>query len=206
MRHIAFIFIVLALTNCKKYGHGTVTGTVYETGSNNPVPNATVSIEDSNSGLHPFSSSNANNKKGIIATTTSDSEGKYVLYFHKKIGHHYYIRCEKENFDVFTAFEISQKKIDHDIYLDPFAYLKLHVIKTSTNSNYIYVTINKNQSEYPYSSPLSFDTILPKIYKIKGNNSSEITWDIYNSNYVSTDNGSVYANKGDTIIFTINNN
>jgi len=205
--------ILLTITSCKKYGHGELSGHVYETGTNAPIPNATITLVESNSGMHPFSgkSSNPNIWSKTIETEVTDSEGKYVFYFRRKFGHNYYLSCKHDNFNQAWGASVYQKNKTVDFSLEPFAYLKIRTIKNSSNWNYLEITVNvMDYLIYPYTTNSPFDSLFTRVYRVRGNFENRINWNVhknpqipYTTPFDIYEGSKIYINKGDTSVFTI---
>ncbi len=154
--------------SCKKYGDGYISGTVYEKGSNAPVPNTEVSILRVYQ-KYDLQGSVQHQNTEIISSTLSDNDGYYKINFRKKVGSKYYIKCSNESFYSNEINEnITNKKFNFDIYVNPFRYFRIRVVKNSTNilkRISIGLTLNQGAS---LQSLNTIDTILPKVYKAIG--------------------------------------
>jgi hypothetical protein len=161
---ISFLFLI----SCKKYGDGSISGTVYETGRNSPVPNTEVSILRVYQKYDLHGSVQHQNTE-IISRTLSDNNGKYKINFHKKVGSKYYIKCLSDSLYARDIHEYANfKNYKHDIYIKPYWYFKVRVVKNSINTlKRIDITLPLNQFA-SVKALNKIDTTLPKIFKAIG--------------------------------------
>ncbi len=169
------------LFSCKKYGDGAISGTVYDIGSNNPVPNAEVSILRTYQ-KYDLHGSLQHGQYEIISSTSADNNGNYKINFHKKVGSKYYIKCSNVSFYTRDILEsINYKNYKHDIYIKPYRYFKVRVLKTSINtSKRIDITLPLNQFS-SVNALNAIDTTLPIVFKSIGFVDNTIEYYIYSS-------------------------
>jgi len=210
---IPSLLILCVIFSCKKYGEGYVGGTVYEVGTNLPIAGIPVTIGYYTGSQSPYVP---------VSTTHTDNSGHYLLYYDKKRGNEsYQVNCTPDSLHL--ASNISsylpeyKKETNGNIPMYPVAFLKLHIKKTTSlhNDHVIITTGNGSSGDlYYYSQTIlnsnPFDTIIPVI-KTYGNCTNYINWNIdyyaySNSSYGDSSasfSGSVFINKGDTGVFTI---
>lgn len=177
MRIVILYFIFFSFfISCKKYGDGYISGTVYETGSNSPVANTEVSILRVYQKYDLHGSVQHQNTE-IIASALSDNNGNYKISFHKKIGSKYYIKCSSESFFSKDINESIDKKIfNFDLYVKPYRYFKIRVIKNSINIlKRIDLILPLNQGA-SVKSLNNIDTLLPTLYKAIGYSDNSIDY------------------------------
>ena len=107
--------------SCKKNGHGQLSGKVYDKATNLPVQNAFVVLLSNNAPLHPFNGTFITRFKVTFEDSVrTDSEGNYIMYFKKKIGHKYYFVAKHPDyvFEDKNYKEIHEKMYRHDFYID----------------------------------------------------------------------------------------
>jgi hypothetical protein len=167
--------------SCKKYGDGSIYGTVYETGSNKPVPNTEVSILRV-SQTYNLHGTVQHAKNEIISRTLSDNNGNYKINFHKKIGPKYYIRCSRGSSHTGSLNEnINHKNYNQDLYIKPYRYFKVRVVKTSINkSKSIDITLPLNQFT-SINALNNIDTTLPTIFKAIDSDDNVIYYYIFST-------------------------
>ncbi len=194
-----FLFFI-SLFSCKKIGNGIVQGTVHEKGTGLPIEGATVTLKF---WLNDCSSCNY-----MYDSVATDSEGKFKIYFKGKFNWRYELYVRENNHYGGLMKELSQKKVNYDLELEAFGYLKIRIKKTS-NSNNGFIFSDKNFTEYHHNgSPI--DTLFPKAYKIPANRNTTYSWTIrnYPSNPGGTDpfvtySKNIFVKTGDTLIETI---
>lgn len=197
---VSSLVLITLFTTCKKSGNGYVRGTVYEVGTGIPIEGAKVYVEDTKHG------STHHNSTGSAIT---DANGNYIIHFYKKATRRYFLYCNDDNHYNNFEQDITYKKTAITIELNPFAYIKLRLKKTSNSLNYVEANINGTNdinNIYKYY-PNAFDTILPTVYKAIGNGINNISWYLY-FNPVTTPNYNFYSsefylNKGDTLTYLI---
>jgi len=122
LKNYIFILIIsLTALSCKKNGHGQLSGKVYDKATNLPVQNAFVILLSNNAPLHPFKGTFITRFKVTFEDSVlTDSEGNYIMYFKKKIGHKYYLGVRHPNyiFEDKVYKEIHEKNFGHDFYID----------------------------------------------------------------------------------------
>jgi hypothetical protein len=198
------ITLLLLAGSCKKYGNGYVEGTVYETGTNAPMPG--VQMYYGKWKKKPVSGEAEFERLG---TTVTDSNGHYRFNLKKERTFRYGIFCQDSLHSRMQAGgEMNFKKTRQDFYLAPFAYIKIRIKKSSAVYKHIDITLNDNKLRRVRSTgPL--DTILPAAYKLLGNSTNFIYWYITEvppppayeiSSY--SEERDVYVAKGDTITRT----
>ena len=194
-------FLVISLISCKKYGDGYVKGTVVEKGTNIPIAGADMYLKY-------WSNSKPGN---TFIQTYTDANGNYIIPFDKKMGNSYEIHCQDTNYWYKDQSQhINEKKSICNFSVTPYAYLKLHVIKT-TSYQWVGVSIGGDLS-YSIFNNNPFDTIFPTVFRVKGNRSNDVNWTlhypVYNATYDTSKQfyGNIYINKNDTAIYTIQYN
>jgi hypothetical protein len=201
---LTFLFFACILS-CKKYGHGYIKGTVLETGTESTIEGATVILKYWKSTCESCA------KEYLYDSTITDSQGKFVFYFKKKINYIYTLNVrDKNHFELGWPYGIDEKKSDPVIHVDPFAYLKIHLIKTS-NSNNSFSCYEENIAYYHHDgSPV--DTVFTNLPRVRGNHSFDLNWTIHyypvppNPNEYTSYSNKVYINKGDTLTYLISYN
>jgi len=208
---IPLLLILCLISSCKKYGEGYIEGTVYEVGTNIPLAGIPIILDDSAPGGSSF------------MVTHTDKNGHYLIYYNKQRSPTYYISCGTDSFHIGTGrVQLDNKKQIVNFPLQPCSYVKLHIIKTTNyqrKGQYINITYSTNEypGEYGDTTPgadeggfiinnsNSFDTIIPRVFKIVGNsNKNYIEWDLVSpSNIDSNLYAPIIVPKGDTLLFTI---
>ncbi len=204
-KYLIIFVILIVVFSCKKYGHGYIKGTVYESGSNNPLSN--VKITFGKWKKHPISGPY---EYEILDSTFTDSNGEYIFYIHKKIDYRYSIYCHYNGYyPGVNSYEANNKRSTHDFSLDPLGYIKLH-LKKSTQSYGLFSGSINNFSFNSFYKPNPFDTILTTVYKARGNAINYIDWSIIDTQdiqpTVTMPERQIYIGKGDTVlvVFQIN--
>jgi len=205
-----FILILLAIftmIGCKRIGDGEVGGTVTEKETGLPFPGVRVYIQRSKR-----SGENAKANETIIAEAITDEDGHYVLPVDLRLKYQYYIRCaglsDEKNY-TYTGYDhvkLRDKNGRIDFSLPPFAYVKIHLHKTSyINTTYANLFFNHNRNIGLKIPNHPVDTIYG-VYRVTAFDSVIVEWEqIYNS---LSDKGykAFYINKGDTANYDINVN
>lgn len=191
----------ICIFSCKKYGHGYIKGTVYETGSELPIEGATVIIQ--------HWKSNCGSCSYLYDSVFTDSQGKFIFYFKRQINHEYQLYL-RDNNHYGLKEEITQKKNDLAFHLDPFAYLKVRLNKTS-NSNNSCSCYDENIWYYHHDgSPI--DTTFSNVTRVRGNKNFSFEYTVHyypvpttGPEYTSYSNN-IYINKGDTLTHMVTYN
>jgi hypothetical protein len=164
----AFLLLVMMcfsiISSCRKYGDGSIRGTITETGSGAPFANANVYLLE-------YPKNNGSEPSKVIAETYSDHNGVYYLSFHKKMNRDYVVcfRPAKKTdaddlyrcYDVRKKIKFKETVVDTD--LPAVGYFRLHLVKTSSSENSVVVYYDQNECRGWQLPEINnpFDTVFP---------------------------------------------
>jgi hypothetical protein len=192
LRFLIYIFALLALGSCRKNDNAYVQGTVKDDFTGEVVAGAEVQV---------FKRVQAPAPDVIVATGSSDDEGKYKINYHKQLNKEYYVSGKHPGYlNIVNPFGIEKKKDNKDIRLLAVGFVQLKILKRDGSSNYVVV-------ELPYpNQPVtininSTDTLLPQLYPVSATRQTKVTWTIMPSMKQSYD--LFFVDKGTTRVFTI---
>jgi len=164
---IAFVFFM----GCSKSGPGKIEGYVFEEGTNKPIANAKVYIEQS---FHY-------NTPERLESTTTDDKGYFKLkYFNKRNSYSYSINVLSD--DAFTYFhtEFEKRKNKYTVFLAPLAYIKYRVKNNLSNdANFIAQIESGHSPMFQKFIKANKDTTFMDVFKINGNGQTTISWQYY---------------------------
>ncbi len=218
---ISFSIVLFLLFSCKKTGRGFVKGTVKEMGTGLPISGAMVTLS--------LPKDPSSTSSGILVDrTTTDVNGDYLFYFTKEKNTDYYVNVTATNYN-FGDGVISKndnKETTKDIELSPYAYIKFRFKKYTTSLNYALVdafpSANPSASQQsgasstsiistPYKNyPYIYDTILPTVYATLGNQTFNLSKEVFFVPTQTPDHSSIlesiYINKGETLTYLVDFN
>lgn len=94
---------------------------MFDKNTNLPLQNATVFILSNNAPLHPFNGTFITRFKVVLLDSVlTDSEGNYVIYYRKRVGHNYYINVRHPDyiFDSKNYVPIRREKtLKHNFFM-----------------------------------------------------------------------------------------
>jgi hypothetical protein len=216
LKHILTFILFGCVISCKKYGHGYISGTVYENGTELPIQGASVILRHSES-----TNCKSCATVEMFDSTLTDSQGKFILYFDKERKYEYSITVrDKMHYELYgekyAQYGIAKKKTTGlEFYMDPFAYLRIRVNKTSNSNNSLGCKSSVDNSSWINGyhhdgSPI--DTIFPAVHRVPGNRLFSIYWVVTYYPVQPDPNGSatyenvISVNKGDTLTYLISYN
>ncbi|MES2680808.1 MAG: hypothetical protein V4635_13030 [Bacteroidota bacterium] len=202
-RVILFLFVT-SLISCKKLGRGYVEGVVSETGTENPIEGATITLK--------YWKSHCAECPYLYDSVHTGSDGSFILYFKRRVNHQYelYVREKSHlgNYTGDTKFRISEKRNYFAISLHAPAYFKVRVKKTGNSNRTMSGNLPGTSavfSLYHKGSPI--DTLLPAVTRIKANVAQRVNWTLFTSYPDSPSNVQLSADtivaKNDTLVYTI---
>lgn len=204
MKNILFcIFFFCLCISCKKMGNATVKGTVREIATGSPIANATIYLYKS-----PADKSNPDD---LVATTTSDNNGDYIINYYKDWARGYGLIAKAVNYHSSRSINNipeDNRAFNVDPELVPFAYVKLRFKKNTTSLNHAGVQFESKEIWSPYKNYLYiYDTILPTIYSTYGNQSFDMWKYVYFMPTQNPDHSAtrepIYINKGETLTYLV---
>ncbi|MDP2385256.1 MAG: hypothetical protein Q8M29_02685 [Bacteroidota bacterium] len=125
-----FFTLLAWFSSCRKHGSGFVRGTVYEKGTNNPLPGVPIKITYS---WH-------NNSGYYYQYDTTDANGEYKIDLKKKREYAYHIQAKNHVDDEYEGIDYKKSAINFSLYAE--AYLKINAKKTSNSTNRLSVIVN----------------------------------------------------------------
>lgn len=199
-----FLLAILFATSCNKHKGAYIRGQVIANDTGNPIPGIDISL------IHGYKDKNGAHLTEILATTTSDKDGKYKISYHRKLFNDYDLewRCEKKDYlPVFDSYLVQHKKLAHTISLIPVGYIRVRLKKNSTSSSWVSFYPN---SPDPYNVPaiqktVPFDTTYQIVARSYSTVETYIVWYYHsslNSDY-ETRTDRFIINRGDTITRTL---
>lgn len=200
MNKLIYIASLILITACQKWGNGYVRGTVYEAASGSPISGIKVYVTDTKYG---------STHENFTSSAITNANGEYTIYYYKKKYRRYFLKCEATNDYTSCMFEeLKFKKFAYTLEMYPHAYLKIRVKKTAYSLNTFSGRLNGNIDIGTINNQYPYDTLLPTVFKVNGNDyNMNIEWYI-NFNNSSTPNHSynydkIYIPKNDTLLYTI---
>ena len=204
LKIIAFCFLILVTTSCKKNENAYVHGQAIENDTGNPVSGISVTL------VHRYKDENGAVQGEEIAITSTDANGKYRIDYHHKMFEDYFIfwRNEyKEYLPIAGDEYLYHSKTAKTIALTPVGYVKIRLKKNGFSNSYATVSPNSpDKNNLPVvKKSVPFDTLFPQTFRMSSGHQTYIIWYLFpngNSDYISnTDLFTV--GRGDTVIRTI---
>jgi|SRR3954470_7519439 hypothetical protein len=198
------LLLFFAITSCKKVGDGDIRGIVTEKGTGIPVKNVEVKLERTTR-----SGENDKTHPAIIASTVTDENGNYSLPFHMKLKYKYRVYSLPDEHGTYSGAAseyLSDKKQNVNLELPPYAYVKILLHKTSTNTitQSAAFQIDNSYPIYLNVPDYVFDKI-QGVYPVKGEDSVLVFWSqSYNNFLYAHESQNFFIAKGDTASYTIN--
>lgn len=211
---IQLIIISIIISSCQKFGHGSVSGHVLELGTDEPIANAKIEIQEERFKAGGGITSGHRSYK-TVASTVTDSQGEYQLYFRKHFGRGYQLNLlsTPQHVSDERYFKLTEKNIKHDFIANPFGFVKFRIKKNSVSNR-------KRINVYGLAWHIFFieldafnqlDTILPEVYNVAALQDVDLYWMVTEnlnptSSYTEITHqyqDKVFVNKGDTILKTL---
>ena len=211
---VLFIILLFANSACQKFGHGSVNGHVLELGTDEPIANAKIEIQEER--YQPGGGITSGHRSyKTVASTVTDSKGEYQLYFRKHFGRGYQLNLlsTPQHASDERYFRLTEKNVKHDFIANPFGYVKFRIKKNS-------VTNRKRINVYSFGWHIyiidltvlnQLDTILPQVYNVAALKDTDLFWMVTEnlnptSSYTEITHQyqeKIYVNKSDTILRTL---
>ena len=215
-RHLILqVFLIsILLASCQKFGHGNVNGHVVELGTNEPIENAKLEIQEERY-MPGGGITSSHRSYKTVASTVTDSKGEFQLFFRKHLGRSYQLNLVStpQHMRDEAFFRLPEKNIQHDFLVNPFAYVKLRIKKTSmANRKRINIySLAWHLISYNVEVQNQLDTILPEVYDVAALKEMELYWMVtenLNPSNTYTEKmtphqDKIFLKKGDTLLKTI---
>lgn len=200
----SFSLIILILFSCSKDGGNIkAEGTVVDKTTGNPVPEAMVYLRQIGRNL-----SLAGGMGGsTIASQKADANGKFSFVFDANYKDNIYeVQAVKENYYDDSNNEASVPSsgaTDLKVPLQPYAYLKIHVINANPKDQFDYISVN-NSFSGGGGGPFVGKTIDSfAIGNVMGNRINTIVWFVKRNDLETIHKDSIYCPAFDTTLYEI---
>ncbi len=192
------IILTLFATSCEKYGHGYIRGTILETGTNIPIPDALVTFE--------LERRNHDDYPRKFDSLRTDSKGNFILYYKKRRGTYYKFNIEEKNHWYISSGPGNNKEANLTLYMDPIAFVKLRIKKNTSSPTFIEMKGPSYFTSYYRQTTDPFDLSIG-VFKVHGNAKSYINYSTNYALYLNMDpinhSEEIFVSKDDTLNYMI---
>lgn len=201
---IIAMLLIFSMCGSKKYGDAYVKGIVTEIGSGKVFPNVKVYLvkmkDNQKDGTLVI--------KNIIDSTATDGNGNYHIAYDKEKGNTYLIKIKVNGRygtgNAIRPVTLYEKNETQNFELDPTAYLKLHLKKTSTAENSVLLQFDSGSILSFPAFKVGIDTVLPPVKVIGNYKMDQFYWRAVDPKNPSTAHPDVlFINAGDTLLYPI---
>ncbi len=190
----SIIVFIASCTKEKKDMTTTVRGSVRDKTTNTPIAGAKVS-------LYAKQIQVLGGLSSLVSVTTSDANGNFSYDFQGTEGYSYSIEADKKGYYEISSIAAINIGLNLGVVvkMSPDGYMKIH-IKSINDNDFVNLS-------YPCYVNCSFqgnnlDTF--NIYRVRGNEPTEIIWFTYKNEIGTIHRDTIYTPAFDTTLFLVN--